>query len=588
MVKLKFLNINIEGFQSIGKANIDFNNLGTCFIKGINNYDSKTKSNGSGKSSLLTSIYWAIYGRTPSGIGNDVVNKFYKNGCCVELKINIDDVIYVIRRTLNHVKYKSILTVIKDEEDISGRNKSDTDKIIQDLFKIDEDVFSQMIFLSQGFSNRFAVYSPKARRELLETLFSIDDHVNVLIDSLKNKESICKSDINSTNNEFIKINTEIQIHTCKNNEYSSNIHNIDVQLSSLLAIECNITKEEIEILENKLQELNDKKSILSDKISNNTYELLQIKGDLSNLEKSLSKKRSEKNDLSSNKICPTCGTILEDRENNEHIKNHLQEIDADILNIELKIEDLKGQLTDKTEIIDKMKSKLCSFDESINDVIYDIKCKNNQYRAKIEKDAKLKSLEDKKIEYYKQIEENNTLISELNTTLNSKKDFLTKKEYELSILQHSLRLSNNQFKTYLLDNVIETLNKKLKALSISLFENEIISICGDSKLDIIVGEKTYEQLSGGEQRKTDVAIILAQRYLAQQMNSISSNILICDEIFDGLDDVSFGIILELLSDEINDVESTFIISHRDINEIPFDNIITVTKNSNQISTIELI
>ena len=154
-------------------------------------------------------------------------------------------------------------------------------------------------------------------------------------------------------------------------------------------------------------------------------------------------------------------------------------------------------------------------------------------------------------------------------------------------MQHSIRLANNQFKSYLLENIVNLLNKKLSELSVSLFENEVIRIDGDNKLDIYIGDKTYEQCSGGEQRRVDVAIIIAQRFLAQQMNAISANILILDEVFDGLDDTSFGIVLDLLSDEIQDVESTFIISHRDIKEIPFDKIITVTKNENQISDIEL-
>ena len=162
-----------------------------------------------------------------------------------------------------------------------------------------------------------------------------------------------------------------------------------------------------------------------------------------------------------------------------------------------------------------------------------------------------------------------------------------KKEKDLEILQHSIRLANNQFKSYLLENIVNLLNKKLSELSVSLFENEVIRIDGDNKLDIYIGDKTYEQCSGGEQRRVDVAIIIAQRFLAQQMNAISANILILDEVFDGLDDTSFGIVLDLLSDEIQDVESTFIISHRDIKEIPFDKIITVTKNENQISDIEL-
>ena len=93
------------------------------------------------------------------------------------------------------------------------------------------------------------------------------------------------------------------------------------------------------------------------------------------------------------------------------------------------------------------------------------------------------------------------------------------------------------------------------------------------------------ELSGGEQRKCDIGLIIAQRKLAQKMKSVSSNILIMDEIFDGLDDVSFNIVLDLLSDEMQDVEDNIIISHRNIEEIPFDHKIEVIKNENNISEV---
>ena len=61
MINLKFKSLDVEGFQSIGKANIDFNDLGTCLITGKNNSDTKVKSNGSGKSSLIISLLWCLF-----------------------------------------------------------------------------------------------------------------------------------------------------------------------------------------------------------------------------------------------------------------------------------------------------------------------------------------------------------------------------------------------------------------------------------------------------------------------------------------------------------------------------------------------
>ena len=156
----------------------------------------------------------------------------------------------------------------------------------------------------------------------------------------------------------------------------------------------------------------------------------------------------------------------------------------------------------------------------------------------------------------------------------------------LDVINNIIRMSGNQFKAYLLQDIIRQLNIELEQLSKSLFDDRIITIACDNKLDILLNDKYYEQLSGGEQRKCDIGLIIAQRKLAQKMQSISSNILIMDEIFDGLDDVSFNIVLDLLSDEMQDVEDNIIISHRNIEEIPFDHKIEVIKNEDNISSVK--
>ena len=162
---------------------------------------------------------------------------------------------------------------------------------------------------------------------------------------------------------------------------------------------------------------------------------------------------------------------------------------------------------------------------------------------------------------------------------NSKRLWTLSKRYSLGINLVALLVL---FKFSLCNSLCKI---ELEELSKSLFDNRIIKISCDNKLDILLDDKYYEQLSGGEQRKCDIGLIIAQRKLAQKMKSVSSNILIMDEIFDGLDDVSFNIVLDLLSDEMQDVEDNIIISHRNIEEIPFDHKIEVIKNENNISEV---
>ena len=253
MINLHFINMTGEGFQSIGNAKINFENLGTCFVKGVNKYDSKTKSNGSGKSSLFSMLHWCLFGKTPTGIGNDVVNKFAKTGCFVELNLSVDGINYFIRRSQNHKEYKTNITIIKDNEDISGRNKTDSDKLIKDILKIDEEVFSQMIFLSQGFANRFGVYTPKARKELLESLYNIDERLVGFIEGLKIKESSIKTSIDNYEKQNVQLTTQINMRDNNIYSFTNKINQLNIQISQLEnMIISSITKEKVDALYNQI------------------------------------------------------------------------------------------------------------------------------------------------------------------------------------------------------------------------------------------------------------------------------------------------------------------------------------------------
>lgn len=586
MINLKFNSLKLEGFQSLGKVEIDFKNLGTCFIKGINKYDGKTKSNGSGKSSLMSSISWCLFGKTPSGISNDVVNKFLNNGCFVELNLDVDNVNYVIRRSVKHKEYKTNLVILKDSDDISGRNKTDSDDLIKDILKIDNEIFSQMIFLSQGFANRFAIYTPKARKELLESLYNIDERLETFISDLKIKESVIKNDIDDKTKKNLELNTKIQMLENVISANNTNIMFTENKIAELMSTKSNISAVDISNLQSQYDELVDQVEKINEKYLNQQ----SITNDMSRqINELLDLKRKYENEIvgfSNNKMCPTCGTMLEDYENNEHIQKHILELKVEIENIDTRILELQTLYQKNNDICSKMNSKLASIKINRDNIKVKLVAMNSEYQQELQKDTRIGSYQDKLLEYTKNIndatEEINAYTDEVRL-LTITKD---KKEKELEIMQHSIRLANNQFKSYLLENIVTSLNDKLQELSVSLFENEIIKIDGDNKLNILIGDKTYEQCSGGEQRRADVAIIIAQRFLAQQMNAVSSNILILDEVFDGLDDVSFGIVLELLSDEMQDIESMFIISHRDVKEIPLDNMILITKNKNQISEVQ--
>lgn len=587
MITLKFNKLHVEGFKSIGIADLDFNNLGTCLIKGVNKYTSLAKSNGSGKSSLMESLVWCLYGKTSNGLGNDVKNTFYKNGCCVELTFSVDDVNYFIRRTIGHSEYKTGLLILKNDEDISAKNKTDSDKMVKEILGFDSEIFSQLVFLSQGFNNRFALYGPKARKEMLESLYNIDSYLNEFIAQLKVKESEKSNLISKKELEIRSAESTITTYSQTIETESYDIVNKKSKIKELKENVTSISRADIEDLETKLQNQTSISESLKEKYNNVLRELDSIS---SELKLNMSKQESLKNDykaLSTNKTCPYCGTVLQNNADDEHVKQKLKEIDNDLSVLQTQYNALienKNIISEKSE---KMRDKISIFKSDISNIELQLNRLRKDYEQQLQKESIIAELENgikncqEKIDNYKvQIINSEQTISALSKDRDKLKE-------DLELVQHMSRLANNQFRAYLLENIVNLLNNELKELSKFLFEEDTINIENGNKLNILIGDKTYEQLSGGEQRKVDIALIIAQRKLAQQMNAISSNILVLDEVFDGLDDISFGIVLDILSDEMQDIESTFIISHRDVSEIPLDRIITVTKDKNQISQITI-
>ena len=150
----------------------------------------------------------------------------------------------------------------------------------------------------------------------------------------------------------------------------------------------------------------------------------------------------------------------------------------------------------------------------------------------------------------------------------------------VDVIKHSIQLVTKEFRTYLLQNSLQYLNTVLKQYSNVLFSNEkdVIFISeDDTKLDIYLGDASYESLSGGERTRVDIALLLAQKSLANMIGNISCNIIILDEVLGYCDSQAESVVVNLLCTELNTIESIFMISHKEI-PIGYDKEMIIVKN----------
>jgi DNA repair exonuclease SbcCD ATPase subunit len=96
---------------------------------------------------------------------------------------------------------------------------------------------------------------------------------------------------------------------------------------------------------------------------------------------------------------------------------------------------------------------------------------------------------------------------------------------------------------------------------------------------------SYESFSEGEKSRIDIALLLTWRQIAKMKNSVSCNLLMLDEIYDGsLDDEGANNLQKILS-ELDD--NIFVISHKkEITESEmFDRVIEFKKDGNFSSIV---
>lgn len=572
-----FKSIEIEGFQSIGKAHIELDEQGTILIKGINNYDNMASSNGSGKSSIPESIMFALYGRTSSGINNPK-NRYYSDGLYVSLKLLVDNTEYTISRSIDHKAYKTSVKIYRGTDDISGRNATDTNKIITDIIPFDKDIFLSTIFLSQGFAGKLSALTPAGRKERLEVLTDTASQIDEFKDKMSAVKNMYSGKVNELSadrsyKEGSKNSIESQIISLQNKVQEIKSSQVDYDINAIkkeiekYQDEINSNDAEIKLLEDKKSELTTEWNTYNTKYSSNSATLRDRKSHLKMMKES-----------SGDTICPTCGQVIKRDTIPDSLiaekENEIEVLNSICTRLQSAMDENTSKTNDLSTKIRLYKNNEVCLRDNIN------LCNEQLIEASktidtSEYEKSIKDMQCKLPELSKEIEETTTKISE-NEGLHD-------------VANHCVSLISKAFRGYMIQEIIDFMNTRLEQYSRLVFSNvsDTIKLMVDaSKLDIYLGDVLYDTLSGGERKKVDIALVLAQRDLSLNISGMQCNLLILDEILENCDATASDAVLNLLSSVANDIDSMFIISHNDYS-IPADSVLTVTKSHDRVASISI-
>lgn len=204
----------------------------------------------------------------------------------------------------------------------------------------------------------------------------------------------------------------------------------------------------------------------------------------------------------------------------------------------------------------------------------------SQAKAEVEQQARVLALQQ---EIVKIIQSQEVMLAQLQTT---DEDILTTKA-RLEIIRKMETLTKRDFRGFLLINIIDYLAKKAKEYSEIVFGTDALELYLDNNaLEVSYLNKALDNLSGGERTRVDLILQLAIRDLMYSYFGCTSNILVLDEVTDFLDKRSCERVLELICNELKNVESVFIVSHRAADlDIAIDSEILVIKSESGISEI---
>ena len=617
---IEFRNLILHNFMSFGHAELKINDDGFIRVTGINNNpDDNAVSNGSGKSSLWEAIVWAITGDTIRGT-KQVSNLYGVDGTFVDIEFYLDKTKYRIIRAKDHKELKTSLQIIIDGKDCSGKGIRDSEKLLTHyLPDITASLLGSVIILGQGLPQKFTNNSPSGRKEVLEKLsksdFMIEDlktrvnerkidlnrTIRELQDNiieLTSKKSILERQIVEANEALLSYNvSEWQEKINSNNQkldaLTATINEINSRISDIIskkdAIQAEINSRNTDYLQ-EIEFVTSQQNLVIESEQNSLNEL---NAKIGALQKEIKRMQSITD------ICPTCGQKLVGVE-----KPDPSPLIAEVHSLQEQAQMVANNITMARNKLNERKSNIkLAYDNSVASFNNELLEANRNYTTNCnERDSIQNSIAElnRMIRHYttelSTVEGriascNNTIIQNQQDIqsidnqlvyINSSKD---NEQSHLDVVNKFETILKRDFRGYLLSTIIDYISIRAKEYCNVIFETDKITFGLDgNNIEISYLDKAYENLSGGEKQKIDLIIQFSIRDMLCNHLGFTSNILVLDEVFDGLDMFGCQKVLDVIS-AMNDIKNIYIVTHRKDLSIPTDKEIIVIKSENGISEL---
>ena len=560
---ITFEKIRWKNFLSTGNhyTNIQFNNHATTLIVG---------TNGAGKSTVLDALTFSLFGKPFRKINKgQLINSSNEKDCKVEVDFSIGDIEWKVIRGIK----PNIFEIWKDGNCLDQfSNANDQQKWLeQNVLKMNYKSFTQIVILGSTNFVPFMQLTATHRREVIEDLLDIKifSSMNNLI---RDKIKLVRDEIRTLDLKKESLNDKVEMQTNWIKELESQskgrIEDNQKKITTLFSESDNYLSVN-EQLENDVSDLTKQQEEVTG-ATEKLRELGNLKGKISNKVATITK---EHKFFTKNTVCPTCTqTINEDFRINKinDAQTKAKELQSGYKELEQAIKEeeerehhfttLSKEITNLTHGISKNNTRISGCQRQIRDLESEIQTLTDQLANRNTEHEKLESFQTKLAETYEALASEKETIQYHNFNYGLLKDGGVKSK----IIKKYLPLINQQVNRYLqmMDFYINfTLDEEF---------NETVQ-------SPIHEDFSYASFSEGEKMRIDLALLFTWREVARFKNSVNTNLLIMDEVFDSsLDGFGTEEFLKIIRFVIKDA-NVFVISHKTGMDDRFDSVLKFEK-----------
>jgi DNA repair exonuclease SbcCD ATPase subunit len=528
--------------------------------------------NGAGKSTILDALSFALFGKPFRKINKpQLLNTITKKELVVEIQFSISGNEYKIIRGIKPTVFEVYQNGILLNQ--SAEMKDYQEILEKQILKLNFKSFGQVVVLGSATFQPFMQLPGGQRREIIEDLLDLQIFTtmnSLLKDKVQNNNEEL-SEVNADQKvvmEKIKIIKEHLLEKQNNNEklVAEKVSIIDDTVAKISKLD-----EQSIALTNQIENLN--ASIEDEpKISKRINQLSQLRHKIEAKRALLDKDMVF---FKKHENCPTC---------TQSISSEFRELTLSSKNNE--IESIDIALADLIKQYDEANIRLNEIIEVYANIqslqIQNIKLRSNidsllKYRDQLEKEIKninaiQEADEDDKMDSLEQ--ELNSVAVRYNDTMDQKQIYAAA----------AMLLKDGGIKSRIIKQYVPVINKLIgKYLSAMDFfvQFELDEEFNETIKSRFRDDFSYASFSEGEKMRINLAILFTWRAIAKLRNSISTNLLIMDEVFDSsLDSNGTEEFIKILNNLTTDT-NTFIISHKtDQLYDKFTNVIKFEKHKN--------